>query len=74
MLPVISALPAFVAALFGRGPHCAWNTWPCGINWRSTNRGFIARVFIRPIACSGRGCLGSGRAGAMPWHLSSPAR
>jgi hypothetical protein len=72
MLPVISALLAL--ASFGLGHLCAWNTWPCGINWRFTDRLFIALVSIRLIGCSGRGWLGSGQVGARPWYSSSPAR
>ena len=69
MLPVISALLAFVAGLFRS--HCAWNHWPCGINWRSINRPLIAPASGRPIVCSRRGCLVCSQAGNMAWRSFS---
>jgi hypothetical protein len=74
MPPVISASLAFVVASFGPGHRCAWNTWHCGINWRSINRPSIARDFTPPIVYSGRGSRSSGLPGEMPWHSFSPVR
>jgi IS1 family transposase len=47
----------------GHAHHCTWNIWRCGISSRSTSGRCCDRASVRPIGCSGRGCLVCGQTG-----------
>jgi hypothetical protein len=72
MPPVVSALLAFVVALFRSRASRTWKISRCDISSQSINIRSIAHTCVRLIVSSGRACLGSGQAGARPWQLVQP--
>ena len=74
MPPVVSALLAFMAALFRSRASLRLEHLALRHQLAMYQQTSIAHDSVRPIACSGRGSRGCGLPGKTPWCSFNPVR